>query len=108
MEVSFITQKLQKVCESQKELRRVHGDACGKRIMQRLVDLRAAATLDAFRQLPGKCHELDGDRAGQLALHLADGKRLVFRPAQESSPDEDGLDWRQIDAVCVIEIVDYH
>jgi len=31
-----------------------------------------------MRNLPGRCHELAGDLAGQLAIELAGGRRLVI------------------------------
>lgn len=78
--------------------------------MARLKDMAAAATLEEFRRLPGRCHELAGDRRGQLALDLADGRRLLFKPSQNPPPrkGDGGLDWQRVDAVQVTEIVDYH
>jgi len=77
--------------------------------MARLKDLAAAPTLEEFRELPGRCHELTGDRQCRLALELAGGRRLLFRPSQNPVPrnDDGGLDWRQVDAIEVTEIVDY-
>lgn len=110
MEISFANRKLQKLCESEKELRRAYGSDGAKKVMRRLSDLRAAATLDVMRNLPGRIHELDGDRAGELAIDLAGGRRLVIAPTN-GWPDEkeDGADvWAEVDAVQVLEIVDYH
>jgi len=110
MEVSFSSAKIRKLCESQKALVRRHGDKCARQVMARLADLEAAASLEDFRDLPGKCHELTGDRKGKFALHLPDGKRLVFAPKTgELTRDRGrGSNWSQVDAVCVIEIVEYH
>lgn len=109
VELVFATTRLQRLFESQKELRRTHGDRCAKKLMTRVADLRAAGTLAEFRRLPGRCHELDGDRHGQLALELEGGKRLIFSPR---GPDihraDGGLDWNLVEAVCLIEVVDYH
>jgi len=110
VEISFTNQKLQKLCESEKELRRVYGTDSAKKVMRRLSDLRAAATLEEMRNLPGRTHELDGDRAGQLAIDLAGGRRLVIAPTTGwPEAKEDGADvWAEVDAVQVLEIVDYH
>lgn len=109
VEVMFATTRLQRLFESQKELRRAHGDRCAKKLMARVADLRAASTLAEFRHLPGRCHELDGDRRGQLALELEGGKRLVFSPGGSGIHRVDGgIDWSLVEAVCVIEVVDYH
>ena len=110
VEVSFSSPRLRRACESAADLQRAYGKPCAKRLMARLADLRAAPTLDDLRRLPGRCHELDGDRAGQLALDLPDGRRLVFEPTENPSPmkEDGGLDWRRVDAIRVIEIADYH
>ena len=110
MEISFATQRLQGLCESAKQLQRALGRPCAKKVMTRLKDLAAAPTLEEFRRLPGRCHELAGARRGHLALDLSGGKRLLFRPTQNPAPhkDDGGLDWQQVDAIEVTEIVDYH
>ena len=110
MEVSFATPALKKLCESGTALQRKHGQSCAKKIKTRLTDMRAAPRLEEFRHLPGRCHELEGDRKGQLGLDLADGKRLIFKPTHDPPPlkEDGGLDWRAVEAVQVLEIVDYH
>lgn len=109
MELTFATVRLQRLFESQRELRRTHGDRCAKKLMTRLADLRAASTLAEFRRLPGHCHELDGSRRGQLALALEGGKRLIFSPSGANIQRADGgLDWALVEAVCVLEVIDYH
>lgn len=110
MEISFANEKLRRVCESTRALQRAYGKPCAKKIMSRLTDLGAAATLEDCRRLPGRCHELTGSRSGQLALDLADGKRLVIEPVDTAPPlkEDGGLDWRGVDAVRVLNIVDYH
>ena len=110
MRVEFATAKLQKVCESEKELRRNYGKDCAKKVMTRLADLRAAPALADMRNLPGRCHELTGSRAGQLAIVLAGGRRLVLEPTDGwPKAKQEGADvWTEIDAVSVLEIVDYH
>ncbi len=110
MEISFANRKLQKLCESEKELRRAYGSDGAKKVMGRLSDLRAAATLEEMRNLPGRIHELDGDRDGQLGFDLSGGHRLVITPANgwPSEKTEGAHVWTEIDAVQVLEIVDYH
>ena len=110
MQISFGKRRLQKTCEEHRALQREHGAACAKRVASRLADLEAASSLEDFRHLPGGCHELDGDRDGQLALKLPDGKRLVIRPTADQLPvtDDGGLDWSAVESVEIVEIVDYH
>ncbi|ACC42017.1 killer suppression protein [Mycobacterium marinum M] len=109
MELTFATARLQRLFESQRELCRIHGGRCAKKLMTRLADLVAAPTLDEFRRLPGRCHELDGNRRGQLALDVEGGRRLIFSPNGSNIRRADGgLDWALVESVCVLEVVDYH
>ena len=110
MEISFATRKFQKLCESEKELRKAYGSDGAKKVMRRLSDLRAAATLEDMRHLPGRIHELTGDREGQLAIDLAGGWRLMIAPTGgwPAEKAEGSHVWTAIDAVQVLEITDYH
>lgn len=108
MEISFADQKLQKQCESRQALQKAHGQACAKKVMARLADLLAVASLEEMRQLAGRCHELKGDRAGSLAIDVGDGKRLVIEPTAPMETKGGGLDWARVDAVRVLEIKNYH
>ncbi len=80
-----------------------------KVMMQRLYELDAARSLEDLRNL-GRCHELRGDRAGQLSLDLRGPYRLIITPAHDPPPtrDDGGLDWSQVTAVKIIEVADTH
>ena len=111
MEVSFATRKLQKICNSQKEMRSEFGTRCADRLAQRLAELRAAVALEDMRNLSGaRCHELTGDRKGQLAVDLLHPKRMVFVPDHDPRPQKEdgGLDWSAVSQIAIVEIVDYH
>jgi proteic killer suppression protein len=110
VEISFATRKLKQLCESEKELRKAYGSAGAKKAMRRLSDLRAAATLEDMRNLPGRIHELTSDRDGELAIDLAGGWRLILAPASgwPTAKAEGGHVWTTIDSVMVLEITDYH
>jgi proteic killer suppression protein len=63
-----------------------------------------------MRGLPGRCHELTGDKPGQLALNVSGNYRLIFEPADasiERKPDG-GLDWTKVTAVRILGVEDYH
>lgn len=51
-----------------------------------------------------------GRRAGELAVDLHRGHRLIFRPTAVPplTREDDGLDWTRVKSVTVTEIVDYH
>lgn len=110
MKVSFANRQLERLCESGRKLQRTHGAACTKKLLTRFADLEAAASLEQMRGLPGRCHELGADRDGELAIDLAGGKRLILEPDGDPPPEKEdgGLDWTKVDAVRLVEIVDYH
>ena len=111
MEVAFATRKLEKLCNSQKSMRGDLGPRCAARLGQRLAELGAAITLEDMQLLPGaRCHELTGDRKGQLAVDLVHPLRLVFEPDHDPRPEkaDGGLDWSEVTKVVIVEILDYH
>lgn len=79
-------------------------------LRRRLDQLKAAPSLIEMRNLPGRCHELIGDRAGQLSLDLVHPMRLIFEPAEDTRPMNSGggLDWSQVKIVRILEIADTH
>ena len=93
-----------------KRLVRRHNTQRAKLIRRRLDDLRAAKTLEIMRSLPGRCHELKGDRVGELSLDLDGPYRLLFRPSHNPVPAKpDGrLDWSLVAAIIVVGVVDTH
>jgi proteic killer suppression protein len=109
VEVSFDDADLAESFRDVRELRKKHGAVRAKKILQRLKGLEAAETLAVMRSAPGRCHELRGDRAGQLSLDLDHPYRLLFRPAGHPGPGPGGgLDWSAVRAVVVIGIEDTH
>ena len=111
MEISFRTRKLQKMCNSKKDMQKDLGTRCAEQLAQRLAELNAADTLEDMRYIPNaRCHELTQDRKGQLAVDLAHPFRLVFVPDHDPVPTkaDGGLDWTQVTRIMVVEITDYH
>ncbi|MEN2436229.1 killer suppression protein HigA [Weeksellaceae bacterium A-14] len=102
--------KLKKIAKDPKVCLKEYGQVRGKKILQRLSDLKTADTLEDVRHLPGKYHELGENRKGQWACHLDGNYRLVFRPHEDPIPtDENGkYIWVEILGVEIIEVVDYH
>lgn len=110
VEILFANKKLQQLCQSRQALQREHGQSCARKATGRLQDLEAATSLEDMRTLPGSCHELTGDRAGQLAIRLSGGKRLILKPASDPAPAkaDGGLDWTNVTAIQIVAIEDYH
>lgn len=111
MNILFKNQKLRKQCNNYPLLVRAYGSRCAELIRRRLDELRAADSLEALRYLPrARCHELKGNRAGQLSVDLVHPYRLIFRPADDPIPQkaDGGLDWAGITSVEILKVEDTH
>jgi proteic killer suppression protein len=111
VEVLFQGRKLEKVCSDPHQLTRKYGPACAKLLGLRLNQLRVAENLEAMRRISqARCHELKVNRAGTLAVDLAQPYRLIFEPAHDPIPRkaDGGLDWTKVTTVRILAIEDYH
>lgn len=111
MDIRFRTKKLQKLCNSQPQALKALGAECGKRLMQRMFQLKAAETLADVLLLPGaRLHALRHDRAGQFAVDLKHPLRLIMIPAHHPVPslEEGGVDLSAVTDIEIVDIVDYH
>lgn len=110
MEITFTDQKLEKLSADYNKCRQKMGDIRAKLFVTRLNALRDVATLEDVRNLPGRFHELKGERKGQWSCDLDHPYRLVFTAHENPIPtNEHGqYVWLEITGVIVIEIVDYH
>lgn len=109
MEVTFVPGDDPQDWNEMRRLVRRHNVPRAKLIRRRLDDLRAAACLEVMRHLPGRCHELRGDRSGQLSLDLDGPYRLLLRPAPPVPTKPDGgLDWAEVVAIILVGVVDTH
>ena len=86
------------------------GNIRTKLFIKRLNDLYGACSLEEVKNLPGRYHELTGNRKGQWACDLDHPYRLIFQPIEEPIPtDENGkYIWLEIKEIEIIEIIDYH
>lgn len=110
MDVTFVGKKLREECNDQRLLQKRHGQKRAKRILQRLSDLRAAKVLEDMRNIPGRCHELRHDRAGQFSLDLDHPYRLIFEPANEPVPrkPDGGINWHKVTVIKILGVEDTH
>ena len=102
---------MQKTCSSEKEMKREWGAPLAKKLQQRLMELKAADTLDDISRLPpARCHELKGDRKGELSVDVTHPYRLIFKPDHDPAPckPDGGLEWTKVTKVLVLEVVDTH
>jgi plasmid maintenance system killer protein len=111
MVIYFRNKKLQKICNNANEPTKRLGSKMARKLQQRLMELKSASCLaDISRVPPQRCHQLSGDREGQLSVDLGHPYRLLFIPANEPSPvtPDGGLAWAQVTEIEIIEIADTH
>jgi len=111
MRIFFKTRKLQKICSQSMESQKQLGAKCGRKLQQRMMELKAAQNLsDISRLPPPRCHELTGDRAGQFSVDLEHPYRLLFIVANDPYPEREsgGVDLDGVTEIEIIEIADTH
>lgn len=111
MDISFVDAKLEKIVADERKLLKAFGKNRAKLLQRRLAVLEAAHTLDDIsRTRPERCHELVGNRKGQLSIDLDHPFRLIFVQGHAQRPEkaDGGLDWSNVTAIRIVEIVDTH
>ena len=114
MDILFKKQKDRVIANNESKLKQKYkgNPRRSRSIRARLDELADADNLDVMRFLPQVyCHELKGNRAGQLAVKLDKGYRMVFEPADNPVPKkkDGGLDWTRVTAIRILELSeDYH
>jgi plasmid maintenance system killer protein len=110
MKITFQSKKLALELTHSRALLKRYGERA-KKINQRMNELSAAESLAVIQKMPAiKCHELIGERKGQLAVRISGNYRLIFEPSNDPllrKPDG-GLMWDSITEIRIIEIEDYH
>ncbi len=82
-----------------------------RKLQQRLMELKAASCLDDISRMPPpRCHQLSGNRDGQLSVDLKHPRRLYFIPANDTEPEtkDGGLDWCNVTEIEITEIFNPH
>lgn len=111
MDIYFRSRKLQKSCNSAKDMKARWGQRAAKKLQLRLWQLSAAESLEDMSKLPGaRCHQLKGNRAETLSVDLVHPYRLLFVVANEPVPrkPDGGLDWSQVTEIEIVSIEDTH
>lgn len=110
MKITFADKKFEKMVNDDRKMIMELGKFRAQKLRARLVQLSIANTLEEVRYLPGKYHELVGDRKGQWTCDLDQPYRLIFIPHEDPIPiNEHGqYIWVEIQGVEVIEIINYH
>ncbi len=110
MEIYFADPKLERIVNTKRDLVRKFGDRMATLMRRRLDDMDAADSLENLRPLPGRYHELIGDRTGQLSADLVHPLRLIFEPLEKPYPEKPsgGMDWSKVKRVIVVGVEDTH
>lgn len=110
IEISWSSRKLEKVCTDDRQAVRRWGTDNWKILRRRLAALLAAPTLADMTGVPGNCHQLHADRAGEFAISLWGSYRLIFEPAHNPFPalTDGGVDRALVTKIEIKEVVDYH
>jgi len=108
MRISFLDAEIEGLCKQSKLATRRLGAESAKKLQRRLSELFAASVVAEL--VAGRPHPLWRSRAGQYAVDLHGGCRLIFKPTKQPPPIKaDGsIDWAQVDDVTIIEAGDYH
>ena len=110
MQIYFEDAKLQKLCNSGREMVKKLGKEPAGRLVVRLAQLEAAENAADLDKLPGRWHPLAADRAGQMSGDLKHPERLIIEPLEPDDvrTDDGGIDWAKVTAVVVVAIANTH
>lgn len=110
IEISWGNRKLEKSCSDDRQGAKSWGAEQWKVLKVRLASLRAAPTLADMHGVPGNCHRLHADRAGEFAVDLRGPYRLVFEPDHDPLPrlHDGGVDTTNVTSIRIKEVADYH
>ncbi len=111
MVILFKTTKLEKECNNENLMVRRFGANRVRLLKRRLTELAAATALEDLRHLPQmRCHELKGNKKGQLSVDLDHPYRLIFESANNPVPrkPDGGLDWVKVTEIQIIGVEDTH
>lgn len=108
MKVSYEDDDVETLCKYKKVATKKLGMESAKNLQRRLNELHAASAVSELAI--GRPHPLRYDRAGQFAVDLHRGQRLIFKPTLQPPPlKEDGsIDWSQVADITIINAEDYH
>lgn len=110
MEISYKNKKLEKQLTDPRDMAKSFGQIARK-INQRLKDLADADNLAIMRTIPAsRCHELTGNRKGELAVDVSGNYRMIFEPNHDPIPkkEDSGINWEEVTKIQINEIEDYH
>ena len=110
MEIEYKTNKLEKSLASPRDILANYGIRA-KLVKQRMDEFKAAVTLHDILLLPkANLHQLTQKYTGCLAVDISANYRIIIEPNHNPVPlkDDNGLDYKSVTKIKILEIVDYH
>ena len=113
MDITFSSKKLAKQMNDDRAMVKAYGTQSARKIQKILTQFRASPNLGIFAppySPPHRCHELTGNRKGQLSVDVEHPYRLVFEPADNPLPmrEDGGLDWGKVTIIKIKGVEDTH
>ncbi|TKG94922.1 killer suppression protein HigA [Puteibacter caeruleilacunae] len=110
MIITFVDRNLRKFANDNKLAIKKMGTKRAKIYRRRLEDMRDAESFADLEFLPGRFHQLSGNKKDKWACDLDHPYRLIFEPAEMPAPkDNNGkLILIEIKSVEIIEVTNYH
>jgi plasmid maintenance system killer protein len=108
--LSYKSRKLERQLTDPKEMMKAFGQQARK-VNQRLKELTDADNLAVMRTIAAaRCHELTGDRKGELTVDISPNYRMIFEPNHDPIPRkaDGGLKWEEVTKIQINEIEDPH
>lgn len=108
MIISYLDDDLEALCKQSRKATKKLGAESAKKLQLRLSELFAADVVADL--VAGRSHPLKYERAGQFAVDLHGGHRLLLMPTRQPPParPDGSIDWTQVDEITIIEAGDYH
>ena len=106
MYIGYSDNKVQKLCENEKEARKKLGNEISLKLFQRLQWLAKAPNLDFFNSTYRflRIHKLSGNQDGMYALDINKQYRLIFYPCDKDGYPNPESDFKAISVVTVQEV----
>jgi proteic killer suppression protein len=111
MEISYVSKRMQKLCTTEKEMKGKLGTRMAETLKRQLALIEAVANLEELWAMPQtRCHEMKGDRKGQISIDLVHPQRLYIEPDHDPVPrkKDGGLDRAAVTRVSIVDIDDPH
>lgn len=106
MNILFEDKNLEKCATDRGYALKRLGQRRAQRYAVRLMQIDRAVNFEQLRGLPGRYHELVGNRAGQWACDLDQPYRLIFKSNNNGPVVQ--IVWAKERTAKILEIADYH